>query len=434
EISTDIVQDYQFAGAVHILSVSGLHVGFILLLVNFLLKPLPKNNRGRWIRLIVILLSLWSFAIVAGLAASVIRSAVMFSFVAVEMFLKRSTNIFHTLILSVLVILLFQPSFLFDVGFQLSYAALFFILWMQPWLAALWIPRYRLVNYFWEILTVTLAAQVGTLPLSLYYFHQFPGLFFITNLIAIPFLSLIMAVGVLVITMAGFGYIPAIFSKSLEVLVRWLNEMIGWVASHKSFIIREIPFDGWMLITSLLAITALVLWLKKPSAQTMGFLLIALFAFQSAVFIGLRTSAHSSELIVLNSRKQTAITIKTGRKIIAYSTTPTLPNLISPYKISNFASLNSMPLDNLICFGNKKILIIDSAGVYPKNIRPEIILLTESPRINLNRLIKNCHPKTVIADASNFKSYAAIWRRTCLNEKIPFHYTNEKGFFCLKKR
>ncbi|RZJ27440.1 MAG: ComEC family competence protein, partial [Flavobacterium sp.] len=154
EISTDIVQDYQFAGAVHILSVSGLHVGFILLLVKFLLKPLPKNNRGRWIRLIVILLSLWSFAVVAGLAASVIRSAVMFSFVAVGMFLKRSTNIFHTLILSVLVILLFQPSFLFDVGFQLSYAALFFILWMQPWLGALWIPRYRLVNYFWEILTV----------------------------------------------------------------------------------------------------------------------------------------------------------------------------------------------------------------------------------------------------------------------------------------
>ncbi|MFM9824854.1 ComEC/Rec2 family competence protein [Flavobacterium sp.] len=118
EISSDIIQDYQYAGAVHILSVSGLHIGFILLFVTFLLKPFPNNKRGSFIKLIIILLSLSSFGLIAGLAASVVRSVVMFSFVAIGMYLRRSTNIYHTLLVSILLILLFQPSFLFDVGFS----------------------------------------------------------------------------------------------------------------------------------------------------------------------------------------------------------------------------------------------------------------------------------------------------------------------------
>ena len=132
DISPDIIKDYQYAGAVHILSVSGLHIGFILLFVTFLLKPFPNTRRGSFIKLIIILVSLSTFGVIAGLAPSVLRSVTMFSFVAIGMYLRRSTNIFHTLLVSMLLILLFQPSFLFDVGFQLSYLALFFILWLQP--------------------------------------------------------------------------------------------------------------------------------------------------------------------------------------------------------------------------------------------------------------------------------------------------------------
>ena len=203
DISKEILKDYQYAGAIHILSVSGLHVGFILLFITFLLRPLPKNKYGNWIRLLAILLGLWGFAIIAGLSPSVIRSATMFSFVAIGMNLKRSTNIFHTLLVSLFIILLFKPSFLFDVGFQLSYLSLFFILWIQPLLSKIWIPKNKILRYFWDILTVSFAAQIGALPLSIYYFHQFPGLFFVTNIIILPFLSIIMGLGVFVMTLAA---------------------------------------------------------------------------------------------------------------------------------------------------------------------------------------------------------------------------------------
>jgi competence protein ComEC len=102
DISPEIIKDYQFAGAVHILSVSGLHIGFILLFVTFVLKPFPNTRRGSFIKLILILVSLAIFGVIAGLAPSVLRSVTMFSFVAIGMYLRRSTNIFHTLLVSML--------------------------------------------------------------------------------------------------------------------------------------------------------------------------------------------------------------------------------------------------------------------------------------------------------------------------------------------
>ena len=132
DISKEVLRDYQYAGAVHILSVSGLHVGFILLFITTLLKPIPNSRKGTIVKLIITLVSLWAFGLLAGMAPSVVRSVTMFSFVAIGLFLRRSVNIYHSLLVSMLLILLFRPSFLFDVGFQLSYLALFFIVWLQP--------------------------------------------------------------------------------------------------------------------------------------------------------------------------------------------------------------------------------------------------------------------------------------------------------------
>src|SRR5690606_35954775 len=112
--------------------------------------------------------------------------------------------IFHTLIVSMLIILMYQPSFIYDVGFQLSYIALFGILWLQPLLRNLWDPKSKIVRYFWDIFTVSVAAQTAAFPISIYYFHQFPGLFFVTNLIIIPFFGVIMAYGIAIMCWAIF--------------------------------------------------------------------------------------------------------------------------------------------------------------------------------------------------------------------------------------
>lgn len=437
DVSPDIIRDYQYAGAIHILSVSGLHIGFILLFVTFILKPFPNTRRGAFVKLIIILTSLFSFALIAGLAPSVLRSVTMFSFVAIGMYLRRSTYIFHTLLVSALLILLFKPSFLFEVGFQLSYLALFFILWLQPLLAQLWTPKNKIVNYFWEILTVSFAAQIGVVPLSIYYFHQFPGLFFVTNLVIIPFLSVIMALGVLVMVLAAFNCIPVFLSKTLEWSILVLNKIINSIASFEQFIIQDIPFNWQMLVSVYFLIFAAIIWFKKPSFNRLAFTLIAVVCCQFAYFGTHWTIQNQRELVIFNSKRNSMIAERNGANVTLIAQKELLVSasknkILSAYLMGNFSHLNSKKLlNNFLFFKGKKILILDSMSVYPKNTKPDILLLTQSPKINLNRLLATTKPKLVVADASNFKTYIKLWKRSCVNEKIPFHAIGEKGFYQL---
>jgi competence protein ComEC len=430
EISADIVKDYQYAGAVHILSVSGLHVGFILLFINFILRPLPKTRYGNFIRLVTVIFCLWTFAIVAGLSPSVVRSATMFSFVAMGMHLRRSANIFHTLVVSIWLILLFEPSFLFDVGFQLSYAALFFILWLQPLFAGMWSPKSRIFKYLWDVLTVSFAAQIGAFPLSIYYFHQFPGLFFVTNLVVIPFLSVIMILGVLVMAMASYNFVPHFPAMALEYCIMLLNKIINMIASFEQFIIRDIPFNFQMMAALYGLIFGIFIWLKKPSFGKLVFALMGIIIFQLSYFGTFWKTKNSEEFVVFNIRKKTLLVEKKGNKIHAYG--DILPPMKN-YAMAHFSHVEKKSaVANTYWFGDKRILVIDKATVYPMT-KPDILILTGSPKINLERYLENHQPDMVVADGSNFKSYAAKWKQTCQKQKIPFHDTNEKGFFGLKK-
>ena len=434
DISPEILHDYQFAGAIHILSVSGLHIGFILLFITFLLKPLPKNKLGSYIKLGIVLCSLWSFAVLAGLSPSVVRSVTMFSFVAVGMHLKRRTNVFHTLLVSIFFILLFQPAFLFDVGFQLSYVALFFILWLQPLLSGLWTPKNKILTYFWDILTVSFAAQIGAFPLSIYYFHQFPGLFFITNLIVLPGLGIIMALGVFVMVLAAFGYVPILLSKALEWSVFLLNKTINWVASFERFIIQDIPFNIYLLISLNLLIVTLIIWFKKPSYNKMIAVLASVIVLQITYFGTIWSIQNQKELIVFNVKKSTLIGERIGKNVTLFSKDSIQKNnMIKSYLVANFSTVkNQKTLQNLTYFNNKKILILDSLGVYSDNIKPNILVITQSPKLNLDRLFQKFSPELVVADASNYKTYIRIWKATCEKQKIPFHATGEKGFYRLR--
>ena len=438
DISSEVLRDYQYAGAVHILSVSGLHAGFILLFITFLLKPLPKNKSGNLIRLIVVFISLWSFALVAGLAPSVVRSATMFSFLAVGMFLNRETNMFHTLLVSLFLILLFEPLFLFDVGFQLSYIALFFILWLQPLLKSLWSPKNMIIIYFWDILTVSIAAQIGAMPLSIYYFHQFPGLFFVTNLVLIPFLSVIMALGVIMMILVYFDVVWIYLLKIVEISISIMNGFIKWIASIETFVIKDIPLNFSLLIASYFIIFGLIIWLKKPTFNKFAFTIIGILAFQILFVTNQWSEEKKKELIVFNVKNNSILATRNGKNITLF-TSDSLMNdsfemkMIQSYVTANFCKVKVVEkLQNTLHFNHKKILIIDKFSIYKTTIKPDIIILRNSPKINLERLLLEIKPKCIIADASNYKSYVSIWKASCLKEKILFHSTYEKGFYGLK--
>lgn len=435
DIDPQINKDYQYAGAVHILSVSGLHIGFIVLFISLLLKPFPNTKKGAFLKLIITLLILSLFGILAGLAPSVIRSVTMFSFVAIGHYLRRSVNIYHTLLVSVLLILLFQPSFLFDVGFQLSYVALFFIVWLKPLLSNLWKPKNIITNYFWDILTVSFAAQIGTLPLSIYYFHQFPALFFVTNIIVIPLLGFIMSLGVLVMLLAAFNWVPFYPAKALEISILYLDKIIGSIASLEQFIIKDIPLNTYFLISSYLAIITIGITFEQKRFKNLIWMLMAIITLQLSALKTKWEVQNQTEFIVLNTSKNTQLLERNGDKVVLYANDSILSNikkntLLSFYLTGNFSSLlHKNKLKNLFYYKENKILLIDSSKAYPTSVHPDILIVTQSPKINFDRMLRIIKPKIVVTDASNYKSIQRIWKTTCSQQKIPFHATSEKGFY-----
>lgn len=433
DISSDIIQDYQYSGATHILSVSGLHVGFIMLFINFILKPIPNTRKGSLIKLISILLSLGAFAIISGLSPSVLRSVVMFSFLAIGNHLRRSGSIYHTLLVSMLLILLCEPYFLFDVGFQLSYLALFFIVWLQPLLKQIWTPKHKIQTTIWNALTVSFAAQIGTLPLCLYYFHQFPGLFFVTNIVIIPILSFIMIAGIIVMILAIFMSPPAIIIEVFEKSIYLLNKTIHIVASFEWFVIRDISFNFYYLLTFYIFIISAIVWSKKPNYNQFVFLLITIVLLQLSFIYTKKEIENTNELIVYNTKKNTLLSERTGKKITLFTNDTLSKNsILNAYLVGNFGKLSSTnKIKNVLYFNGKKISIIDSSGIYETRIQPDILILTQSPKINLDRILEDLHPKIIIADASNSYSIQKTWKYTCLKKNIPFHATSEKGYYKL---
>lgn len=438
EISSDIIKDYQYSGATHVLSVSGLHVGFIMLFITFILKPIPNTRKGSAVKLAAILISLAGFAVISGLSPSVLRSVVMFSFVATGNHLRRSGNIYHTLLVSILLILLFEPYFLFDVGFQLSYLALFFIVWLQPILKKIWMPKNKILIYIWDALTVSFAAQIGTLPLCLYCFHQFPGLFFVTNIIILPVLSFIMIAGIIVMLIAIFTSPPAILVKIFEISIFILNKMIHYVASFESFVIQDISFNFYYLITLYLVIISATIWAKKPSYNKLIVFAVTIMLLQLSLIYTKREITNQKELIVYNVKKNTLISKRNGKDITLFSSDTTIEkssksNTFNSYLVGNFGILNKTnPVKNLLFFNGKKISIIDSTGIYENKNQPDIIILTQSPKINLDRLLSQLQPKIIISDGSNSYAIQKIWKESCEKKNIPFHATAEKGYYKLE--
>ncbi|MDP5061693.1 MAG: ComEC family competence protein [Maribacter sp.] len=431
DISEETYTNYQKAGAVHILAVSGLHIGILLLVIQFLLSPLKNIPNGRTLILILSVLFLWMFAFIAGLSASIIRATTMFTFVAYALYLNRPHNTFNILALSILFILLFiNPNLLFQVGFQMSYAAVFAILWVFPLLKELWFPKNKIIRYFWQLLCVSIAAQLGVLPISLYYFHQFPGLFFVSNLVIVPALGLILGMGILVIALSLLNWLPTPLVWFYNEIIGLMNNLIAWVAKQENFIFSAISYDFIQLLLSVLFLVMGIELCAKFNYKRIVFFLLSILCFQGWTIYQEYEAQNKSEVLVMHQTRKSLIFNRSGDNLsILANPDNKLDYLISDYiTAERIASVRYDSLANSYAFEDELLLIIDSMGIYQKSASQKI-LLTQSPKINLDRLLDSINPKVIIADGSNYKSYIERWKATCIKNKIPFHYTGEKGAY-----
>ena len=298
-LDDEITKAYSVAGAMHVLSVSGLHVGFIFFFLQLLFKPWRRNPWLKWLGFVLSLLVLWSYAFVTGLSPSVLRSVIMFSMVLFALQLKRRSGIYNTLALAAFIMLLYDPFMLWSVGFQLSFLAVFGIVYLQPRFAAWYQGNNKAVRWLWNLLAVSLAAQLITFPLGLYYFGQFPTYFFLTNLIVVPASGFVLGLGFLLLACSQV-------STVLATGVGWLLEFIISLINKVVFTAEMLPYSSMETSLSELQLALLILFL----------LTMLLFLHHRKFFQA--TLAFMAGVVLLSAFMQEVYRHKNQKKLLLY--------------------------------------------------------------------------------------------------------------------
>ncbi len=286
DMSDDLRAAYATAGATHVLAVSGLHVGIVYLLLLRLFGGLRRYKYGKFIFVGCVIVCIWLYAMITGMSASVFRSATMFTILALGELSGNDRNIYNTLGIAAFILLLYHPPYLFDLGFQFSYLAVFGIVYFFPKIHRLWHPSQRLLKYAWSATCVSISAQIAVAPLSIYYFHQFPTYFVLTNLVVVLFAFAVLLIGLPMIVIGTVLPEVALFlAFPLEVLIMLLNTLIRGVES--------LPGSS---VTGIAITMSQVLWLYGSLAMllwSMQFRRFTPFLLASICMVGFLFDSHA---------------------------------------------------------------------------------------------------------------------------------------------
>ncbi|MGD2033698.1 MAG: ComEC/Rec2 family competence protein [Bacteroidales bacterium] len=300
-LGDEIKNRYAGAGAMHVLAVSGLHVGILYLFLSMILFRNRQTSFFKGLRFCVILLSIWLFAFITGLSSPVVRASLMFSFFLAGKSFNRTTNSYNILAASALIVLVNDPLELCRVGFQFSYLAVLGIVYIQPRLFALVKFNYALADRIWQLMTVSIAAQLSLLPLSLYYFHRFPVYFWLTNVLIIPLVWLIMVCTMVFFIVLAVGPLALAVSSALDFLLKSLNFIVESINLLPAAVVSGIRFEAIHLVSGYLLILAFLLpaaGVQRVYRLGIRGLVIILFLFSGT--ISYIRHEKKKELIVYN--------------------------------------------------------------------------------------------------------------------------------------
>ena len=310
-LSPELRQAYAGAGAMHILCVSGLHVGIIFMILSWLLTFLSYTDKGKISKSIIIILIIWFYAMLTGFSPSVVRSATMFSFIIIGQSLKRHVNIIGSLSASAFVLLIYNPNLILDLGFQLSYSAVTAIVIIQQPIANLWVPKNSFINKAWQLVAVSIAAQIGTAPLSIYYFHQFPNFFILTNLIVIPAAYAIIMLGILVVATSFIPFVSSLIGMLLSSFLSLINFLITYIEQMDYAVTHNLYINNTILILSVLLILSTSVWILERKKKL-------IFVNLSLIVLILIATLYNydvdDEFIIYKNRKNTYMAIYTGKE------------------------------------------------------------------------------------------------------------------------
>ncbi len=441
-IDNDLQNAYAASGAMHVLAVSGMHVGIIYAIILFLFKPLNSFRWSKWVIAIISLILLWTFAFVTGLSPSVLRAVTMFSFIAFARPFGKRTNIYNTLAASVFVLLIYNPYLIMSVGFQLSYLAVLGIVYLQQPIYNLWEIENRIGDWVWQITCVSIAAQIATFALGLFYFHQFPIYFLISNLFVIPLSTVVLVVGIFLLLVSGFSPIASFTAIVLEWLIKALNWTVFKTEALPFSLVNNIHISRlqcWLLMGILLALVFLfefrsVKWLYLSFILTFAFtffqwshffdtikqkqmILYSINNHQAIEFISSGQSYFASDSALLRDAERIRFHVQPNRLEHGVSRT----EFIIPFS----SKINGV---RYFRWNNKTIAWIDAKG-YKFQPKTSIDYVIVSNNCLKKKTFDKLKTDYVILDGSNSKKFVTYLVKEMESRKIAFHSVAQDGAF-----
>lgn len=440
KLDADLLNDYSGTGAMHILSVSGMHVGLIYVVLNLLLFFFDKWRYGKLPKAALLLVFIWIYALITGLSPSVLRAATMFSLIIIGNSFSRTSDIFNSLAASAVALLIINPYFITDMGFQLSYVAVVGIVALQPVIQSWWTPKWWLIKQGWSITSVSVAAQIATFPLGLYYFHQFPNYFLITNIVALPLSSGIIYLALIVLAFSVFPAISIWLAKVLSWGVLALNTSISWIEGLPGSVSRGAYINGYetLIIYGIVIAVIVYVFSKRKTALWLG-LMLAIGLYTSFFVRQLKTETQQS-MVVYNAGKSCALDFIRQRERLLLADSAILTDAqkidycssgwVEMKGVRVFSSLNvrnDVPnalqsgffkYHNFVQFMDQRMVWVDCKETADTKMNVDFLILCRNANVNIDELLAIYTPEMIVIDATNSTKMKEQWLKECSDRGI----------------
>jgi len=414
DLDAETLSAYSKTGTIHALSVSGMHVGIIYVVMELALKWMNRKRVWRWVKLLLLLGAIWFYTILTGYGASVLRAALMLSLFVIARHAHKNTGSYHILAISAFCLLLYDPFLLWDPGCQLSYLAVFGLIWLAPKIQLLWVPKQIWLQKLWGMISISIAAQLLTFPLSSYYFHQFPVYFIVSNLFITLPVALLMYSGLAILLFHLYWLAPA-----FEGLIIFMNSGLQKIALLPYSTISGIDLNKTELILLCLFLFCTCTGLSGKKKPLLFTALLLLFCLQGALARDKIMAQQQKTMILFRLKRHYAAAFISGRKAILmtdlhqdnqafkFHVLPALNQLkirsitCFPWN-STFSSGNFIIKDHQLHFWDYRILLIDSSFDHQKiigNPAFDVAWLHGHPRVKPEELKKEIIFKRIWADS-----------------------------------
>jgi len=434
------------AGVLHVLCVSGMHVMLIYVILAWLLGWMERKEALRHFRYPILLMLIWFYAMVTGFSPSVIRAAAMISFVIAGNWINREASIYNLLCSSCILMFIIDPYLIMSAGFQLSFLAVCGIIFLHKMILPIWVAPNKWLHKIWELVSISIAAQLTTFPLSLFLFHQFPNYFLIGNLLIIPLSTIVMYSGLLLLVTDWIPYAGLVTGTITSMGIRALNWLVITIGELPGAMTKNVYVSLYETFILYLLLLFIPVWIVYKSRTWLFICLILISAFLFLRIELLQQASKNVSLTVYKSKGHTIISLLSGRHVTLISDSSAMPSTFKfscdEHLVSNLVSetdsikIGAGNVIEIKGVPTSKIYIIRDWFKRQKFIQADgniamhtILIIGGNCRVEAQRINETFHPQMVVFDGS-CKSYREQQLKTALNDlKIKTWSVREKGAF-----